>query len=224
MKNSRSRIRLAAALGAVAMLGATTLVAAPAQAETIPPEYNLVRDVAGSATIAKRDMSLNLPEGSKLYSKLDFENFTLQSKLITPPSTVNLRIFDVPTLGDVIAQVKIQATQDSMSQLDFNTSSITTTNKFKITIPHLASAVAPKLNLVKKTCASGEITAELSGVAEGGNLLGDPITVSGEFEIPDFRGCGISFFGLPSARDALISSMLAGGGNTLSLTLTPAEG
>lgn len=223
MKNSRFRVRLAAALSAVAALGATTFVAAPAHAEEIPPEYALVRDVTGSATIAKRGMHLDLPEGSKLYSKLN-PDFSLQSKLITPESTVNLRIFDVPKLGDVIAKVKIQATEDSMSQLDFANGTITTTNKFKITIPHLASALLPRVNLVKKTCASGEITAELSGSADNGDLLGSPINVSGEFEIPEFRGCGISLFGLPAARDALISSMLAGGGNTLSLTLTPAEG
>lgn len=224
MKSSRIHRRIAALIGVFAVVGTTALVAAPAQAAEAPPEgYPLVRDVSGTATIAKRGMELNLPEGSKLYSKLDLTTFTLQSKLITPQSTVKLRIFDVPTLGDVTAKVKIQGTADSVTTLGEN-GTVSAVNKFKITIPHLASDLAPRLNLVKSTCASGEITANLTGAAENGNPLADPINISGTFDIPDFRGCGISLFGLPSARDALISSMLAGSGNTLSLTLTPAAG
>lgn len=223
MKHTRIRRRVAAIVGILAVAGSTALVAAPAQAETIPPEYNLVRDVTGSATIAKRGMELSLPEGSKLYSKVTLGedgSLGLASKLVTPPSTVKLRILDVPKLGDVTATVKIQSTADSISVLGPGT--ISTTNKFKITIPRLSSDLAPRLNLVKSTCASGEITAELQGTYT--DLFTAPITVAGQFDIPDFKGCGISLFGLPSARDALISSMLAGPGNSLSLTLTPAAG
>lgn len=217
MIRTRIRTRLTAVLGTTAMVGTTALMATPAQAEEIPADYNIRKDVTGSATLAKRGMELNLPPGSKLHSRLN-PDFTLSSRLVTPPSTVKMRIFDVPKIGDVTANVKIQGTQDSAGVLGAN-NSITVTNKFKITIPRISSDALPKVNIVKSTCSSGEITAELSGTYT--DLLGAPFDVSGDFDIPAFKGCGFSLFGLPAARDLLLTEMLSGPDNTLNLTVSP---
>ena len=213
-----SRIRTA--LGSVvttALVAATTLFASlPASADVAAEEGTLTLPVTGEAHLAKRDTVLTLPAGAKMVGKLN-PDFTVTGDLLIPDTTARMRIFGVPKLGDTTSTVRIVGTAPTQTTFDAD-GGVTVVNKVRIEIPRVSSDALPYVNVVRDTCRTGEITATLHGDTFD---LFTPFPLEGSFTIPAFKQCGYSVFGLPAARDLLLTELLSGPDNTMSLMVGP---
>lgn len=218
MKTLRSRVATFAAAAVVA--GSTALIGAPASTAAVSTAGGgtpVTLPVTGEAFLAKRNTTLHLPAGAKMVGTLA-PDLTVTGELTIPETTAKMRILNIPKIGDTTSTVRIVGTAPTITKIDAkNGLAMTVTNKFRIELPRVSSDLLPKLNIVLPTCRTKEITATMTGYFK----LSGPSAISGTFDIPAFEKCGYSIFGLPSARDLLLTELISGPNNTMNLQVGP---
>ncbi|WP_185994628.1 hypothetical protein [Nocardioides campestrisoli] len=192
-------------------LALTTGVAAPSAAAADSDSGDtLTRLATGSATLAGGETSVRLPWGTRLEGTLN-PDFSIDGGLhfSSTPFTVEL--------PGATARVRFVTTDPGGTTAD-GEGAVVVRSGFAVQVTELFRDESPETNLVRETCTSGEVTATLTGSWAD---IFTPTTLAGDLTVPTFRRCGASFLNLPSARDALVSGLLAGPGSTLELSVAP---
>lgn len=215
MNVSRLSRRIASAAATVSV-AATALVASPAAAEKASDEGTLTLPVTGAVALARPAAGFPLPTGARLVGTLN-PDFTVAGDLLVPETAVPVRLLGLPRFGDTTATVRFVGTAPTQTTFAED-GTVSVTHTFRLEVPQLDADDLPDDELVKETCRSGEITATLH--ADSFDLF-EPFPLDGTFTVPPFRGCGGSVFGLPGVRDLLMTELLSGPDNVLSVTVGP---
>ncbi|WP_110183063.1 hypothetical protein [Nocardioides solisilvae] len=204
-----------AVVGALLAGGAPPTAAAPPTLDTLASEDTLSLPVSGQVSLARAEASVPLPTGSRLHGELN-PDFTLSGDLLVPPTTVPVRLAGTPHHGDATAEVRVVATAPTETVFA-DDGSVTVRHTFRLEVPAFVPD-ASGTSVVNETCRTAPLTVALHGDRFD---LFESFTLEGTFALPSFRGCGRSVLGLPGFRDLLMTDLLSGSDNTLSLTVGP---
>ncbi|MGH1561956.1 hypothetical protein [Mumia sp. DW29H23] len=202
-----------AAVGAL-ILGSLVATSAPASAQpvTLP--------ITGNATVAKQGATLEIPEGAKLSGDFTFgPPISVVGDVDIPTIEAHIRLLGIPGLGDTTSTVKMVQTAPTAATV--GTDGVVNVDlTFRLDVPRVSSDLLPFLNIVRSGCRTGEIKTTLHSTTPFS--LTEPVTLAGEFTIPKFEGCGFKI-GPTSGRDLLLTSLLSGSGNTMTLQAGPIQ-
>lgn len=211
----RTRIAAIAAASTVAvgLIG----VAAPANAEPI----NVTLPLSGSTTLAKQGAKITLPAGGSIVGDFDLGDGATRptlsnGKLSIPEFSTKLQIKQLGPLGPTTSKVKIVPTKPINATVTAD-NYIEATTAFRINLTDVRSDILPFFSIAKPTCVSGEIPITLKSTNKFS--LTDTFNLEGTYNLPSFTKCGDGLFG--GAIDGLLTTLLSGPGNTLSLKAGP---
>ncbi|WP_262848639.1 hypothetical protein [Mumia quercus] len=209
----RTRLAAVSAVGAL-ILGSLVATATPASAVpvTLP--------ISGTATVAKQNATLVIPEGAQLTGDFDFgPPLSVVGDLTIPTIDARIRLLGIPGIGDTTSTVKIVQTRQATATV--GTDGIVVVDvAFRLEVPRVSSDLLPFLNIVRSGCRTGEVTTTLRSTEPFS--LTEPANLVGEYTIPAFEGCGFKI-GPTSGRDFLLTQLLSGGGNQMSLQAGPIQ-
>ncbi|KAA1422747.1 hypothetical protein FE697_011310 [Mumia zhuanghuii] len=203
----------AAAVGAMIFGGlAATVTPANAQPVTLP--------ITGTTTVAAQNATLTIPEGASLDGDFSFgPPISVVGDVNIPTINAQIRLLGIPGLGDTTSKVNlVQTGQTKASVGDGGIVNVDLT--FRLDVPRVSSDLLPFINIVRSGCHTGEIKTTLHSTSPFS--LTEPVSLEGEFTIPKFEGCGFKI-GPTSGRDLLLTSLLSGPGNTMSLKAGPIQ-
>ena len=208
----KKRMRLA---GAAIAAGTITALGSPV-AEASPPPLEVTLPIAGNTHLAKPNVDVTLPEGGSLSGNLDLVRRVLKGDVTVPQLTAKMKVIGLGTT----AKVNLIPTKQSITRI--NKKGVATTRLwFKLQLADVRLDLLPLFSIVNsKTCMTPEIATTLK--SPGAIDLNQPIPLQGEFTVPKFQDCGlikVPFF--PSITTELISSLIAGSGNTMSINAGP---
>lgn len=196
------RVLLASAALVLAVAGAL-VVAAPANADPVI-EVDFF-NVTGSTFLAKPMVTAAIPK-SVINTQIDLGNGTLTGQAHIPDLTIKLNLFGI----GVTSTASIVPASDLTGTIDFANQKLSTTTTFTIAIKDVHLDAVPKLNLVTPGCQTVKTTsATLTNTTPIDIFNGT--TVTGSFATPAFTHCGLA--------TPLLTLLLSGNGNTLTLTL-----
>lgn len=200
------------AVAAAALAVATTLTATGAQAAESQPKdtvWNLGYDVAATTNVKKMNRSSSTTGFS--FSTVHVEKGTLSSDLMLKDLKTPVKLGGLQ-IGH--ATIAVEPVGKATGTIDATTHKVTQTQKAYLHIKDLSPAGHGLINLVGKNCkTSAPVEIPVSGTMKGGF---DPITLSGNFTIPSFTGCGTG-----GTLNKLVTKQVSGPGNTITLKLTP---
>ncbi|MBW9206894.1 hypothetical protein KV102_11085 [Mumia sp. zg.B53] len=202
-----------AAVGAL-VLGSLVATTAPANAQpvTLP--------ITGTATVAKQNATLQIPEGASLDGDFNFgPPITVVGDVNIPPIEAHIRLLGIPGLGDTTSTVKLVQTSPTAATVGED-GVVSVDLSFRLAVPRVSSDLLPFLNIVRSGCGTGEITTTLRSTTPFS--LTEPVQLEGEYTIPKFQGCGYKI-GPTSGRDLLLTSLLSGSGNKMTLQAGPIQ-
>lgn len=190
----------------------TTLVAAtltglaaaqPAQAAPIDLVF---ANTTGTTFIAKQKVTAAIPT-SVVKTSIDLDAKTLTGTAEIPDLTVKLKLANlVPTTSIV----RIVPQGGLTGTVDLGANKLQTTTTFKLQVLRVFQDSLPNLNLVSPGCVSRTATSATLTNTTPIDIF-STTTVSGTYQIPAFTRCGL--------LTPLLTALLAGGGNTLTLNL-----
>ncbi|WP_370894394.1 hypothetical protein [Janibacter sp. GXQ6167] len=200
------------------VLAVTALVAAPVFAGTnaqaapaAPAEIWTLNNKVSIETYSAK-MKKTLKTSGTSVSQFDTSNGSLTSTVEVAPFKTKLTIGRHPLADVTIVQEPVGPSTGTLKDLVINT-----TQKANIRITRISPAGMPWLNLVNpKTCKT-VTTTDINVTGKMTNIF-EPTTLTGTYTIPKFRGCGPIPGG---AIDSIISDMVSGPGNKVTMTLTP---
>ena len=192
-------------LAATALVGAATAVAfgAPAQAAPIPITFS---NVTGTTHLKKPNVDVAVGK-STVSTQVDLATNTVTGSANLADLTAKLNL---ASLIGVTSTVKIVPVGDLTGTIDLGASKLSTTTRFTLQVTNVHLDAAPGVNLVPSGCR----TARASSLTLNNTTPVDlfkPITMVGTYTIPPFTHCGI--------LTPLLSLLLSGSGNTMTLTL-----
>ncbi|QMW67167.1 hypothetical protein H4N58_04380 [Mumia sp. ZJ1417] len=215
----RTRLARLPSIGAASAVGALmigSLVATAAPASAVP----VTLPISGTTTVAKQNATLEIPEGAKLTGDFDFgPPISVVGDLSIPTIDAHIRLLGIPGLGDTTSTVKIVQTRKAAATVG-NDGIVVVDVAFRLEVPRVSSDLLPFLNIVRSGCRTGEVTTTLRSTEPFS--LTEPANLVGEFTIPGFQGCGFKV-GPTSGRDFLLTQLLSGSGNQMSLKAGPIQ-
>lgn len=200
----RSVRRLLATLTAMVVATATGLAfAQPAQAAPIDLVFG---NTTGTTFIAKPKVSAAIPT-SVVKTSIDLDAKTLTGTAEIPDLTVHLKLANlIPTTS----VVRIVPQGGLTGTVDLAANKLETTTTFKLQVLKVFQDSLPSLNLVSSGCISKTATSATLANTTPIDIFATT-TVSGTYTIPAFTKCGL--------LTPLLTTLLAGDGNTLTLNL-----
>lgn len=189
-------------IGAVGTAAITAVATAPgAHAEV----WTLKHTATVSTTI--KAMNDTLTTTGNQNAQYDLEKGTLTANLALKDATSPVKIAGLPLAKATIA---IEPTGPAKGTVD-GKNNVKVTQKLNIHVKRIDPLGLP-VNLVGNSCkTSTPVTMNLTGKLGG---LFDPLLLKSTFSIPEFADCGLS--------TAIVSKMVSGEGNTVSINLKPA--
>jgi len=196
--------RLLATLTATLAVTATGLaLAQPAQAAPIDLVF---ANTTGSTFIAKQKVTAAIPT-SVVKTSIDLDAKTLTGTAEIPDLTVKLKLANlIPTTSIV----RIVPQGGLTGTVDLAANKLTTTTTFKLQVLRVFQDSLPSINLVSSGCISKTATSATLSNTTPIDIF-NTTTVSGTYKIPAFTRCGL--------LTPLLTTLLAGDGNTLTLNL-----
>jgi nicotinamide mononucleotide (NMN) deamidase PncC len=196
--------RILATLTASVAVAVTGLAyAQPAQAAPIDLVF---ANTTGTTFIAKQKVTAEIPT-SVVKTSIDLDAKTLTGSAQIPDLTVHLKLAGlIPTTSIV----RIVPQGGLTGTVDLGANKLSTTTTFKLQVLKVFQDALPKLNLVSNGCISKTATSATLTNTTPIDIF-STTTVSGSYTIPAFTKCGL--------LTPLLTTLLAGGGNTLTLNL-----
>ncbi|GAA0230698.1 hypothetical protein [Cryptosporangium japonicum] len=198
------RRRLLATLTAALAATATGLaLAQPAQAAPIDLVF---ANTTGTTFIAKQKVTADIPT-SVVKTSIDLDAKTLTGTAEIPDLTVRLKLANlIPTTSIV----RIVPQGGLTGTVDLGANKLETTTTFKLQVLRVFQDALPSLNLVSPGCTTKTATSATLTNTTPIDVFGTT-TVTGTYKIPGFTKCGL--------LTPLLTTLLAGDGNTLTLNL-----
>jgi hypothetical protein len=198
------RRRLLATLTAVLAATATGLaLAQPAQAAPVDLVF---ANTTGTTFIAKQKVTADIPT-SVVKTSIDLDAKTLTGTAEIPDLTVRLKLANlIPTTSIV----RIVPQGGLTGTVDLGANKLETTTTFKLQVLRVFQDALPNLNLVSPGCTTKTATSATLTNTTPIDVFGTT-TVAGTYKIPGFTKCGL--------LTPLLTTLLAGDGNTLTLNL-----
>ncbi|SEG18038.1 hypothetical protein SAMN04489712_103519 [Thermomonospora echinospora] len=201
------KVRRAGACAAAGVLAAVGLVAGSGTAHAAEP-FRVDYPVNGSTYIKTTDSTMKLGPG-KLKVALDFDTGAFTADLALPPAQGSFKEF-----GVIPVSVTTEFIQEGQTTgaVDLITGATKSTSKVTLRLKNLKVAGIP--TPVGDHCKTEKPATINLTSGEGFDVLnGGPM--SGTYEIPKFENCLLA--------TPLINLTVPGAGNTINLTLSPAE-
>jgi hypothetical protein len=198
------RVLLASAATLTLTVAGALVAAAPASAadQVIEVDFN---NVTGSTFLAKPMVTAAIPQ-SVITTQVDLTNGTLTGQAKIADITAHLSILNI----GVTSTVSIVPATDLTGTIDFTNQKLSTTTNFTIAVKNVHLDALPNLNLVTPGCTTAKTSsATLTNTTPIDIFNGT--TVTGSFSVPAFTHCGLA--------TPLLTLLLSGGGNTLTLDL-----
>lgn len=198
------RRRLLATLTAALAATATGLaLAQPAQAAPVDLVF---ANTTGTTFIAKQKVSADIPT-SVVKTTIDLDTKALTGTAEIPDLTVRLKLANlIPTTSIV----RIVPQGGLTGTVDLGANKLETTTTFKLQVLRVFQDALPNLNLVSPGCTTKTATSATLTNTTPIDVFGTT-TVTGTYKIPGFTKCGL--------LTPLLTTLLAGDGNTLTLNL-----
>lgn len=196
----RPRIRHVLATLAVAATGLAVLTPA---ASADPVHW----DISGSTTIAKQNLTVNIPPGAKFAGDIDFTHATMTGDATIPDLTAHGRLWG---FLPYTATVRMEST--APVQGGFAGGQVQATQRFRLHIVRLSADYLPSVNMVSSGCkTTSDSVATLRNTTPIDFF--EPIKFSGTFAISPFTGCGL--------LTPALTLLMSGGGNRMDLSFDP---
>lgn len=141
---------------------------------------------------------------------------TLTGTLVLPPATTTLKL---GSLGLVDITMSAADPSPVTGTIDFEGTlwHVSADQTFNVRIDKISPHGVPWINLVGSTCHTDPTTAHLTGTIDWSKIgqSGGPgdYTMAGTYPIPSFKGCGV-------LNNPLLTTLVSGPGNPISLHLT----
>ncbi len=196
-----------AALIAAPVFASTNAQAAPAA----PAEFWTLNNKVSIETYSAK-MNKTLTTTGTSVSQFDTSTGSLTSTVTVAPYKTRLTIGRHRLANVTIVQEPVGPSKGTLKDLVINT-----TQTANIRITKISPAGLPWINLVNpRTCK----TVSPTDIAVTGKMTNifEPTTLTGTYTIPRFRGCGLIPGG---AIDSIISDVVSGPGNKVTMVLTP---
>lgn len=194
------------------ILGSLVAAATPASAQpvTLP--------ITGNATVAKQNATLKIPDGAKLTGDFTFgPPATVVGDVDIPTIEAHIRLLGIPGIGDTTSTVKLVQTAPTVATVG-NNGIVNVDLTFRLAVPRVSPDLLPFLNIVRGGCRTGQTKTTLHSTTPFS--LTKPVELKGGFTIASFEGCGFKI-GPTSGRDLLLTRLLSGSGNTMTLQAGP---
>jgi hypothetical protein len=169
--------------------------------------------ITGTVTAAKLGIPLKIPAGATLNSEDDVTKGTLTATLTVPPINETVRLFG-------LLPVNIQGALEPVGTIT-GTSGLSNTGILSINATGAANLVTKsigisffRINLGCHTSKPIEMPLDVSVPANAIAVTGS-LSITDSVTIPPFTGCG-------PLNSALVTGLLSGPGNTISITSAPA--
>lgn len=196
--------RLLATLTASVAVAVTGLASAqPAQAAPIDLVF---ANTTGTTFLAKPKVTAEIPT-SVVKTTVDLDTKALTGSATIPDLTVHLTLAGLIPTTSIVRIVPIGALTGTV---DLGANTMSTTTTFQLQVLKVFQDSLPDLNLVSSGCVTKSATSATLTNTTPINIFGTT-TVSGTYPIPAFTKCGL--------LTPLLTSLLAGDGNTLTLDL-----
>ena len=201
----RQPLRLVTALLAPLLVALAGIgVAAPAQADPVI-DLNWA-NVTGQTVVKKPNVTITVPQ-STFVAKLDLGTGKLTGDMKVPDLTMKMKLFGHIPVTSTVRMVPVGQTT---ANVDLAAGKITSTTTFTLQVTRVSQDWFPKLNLVPATCTTSKPSvATLVNTTPIDLFKGT--TLAGTYEIPSFKSCGV--------LSPMLSLLMAGPGNTMTLTL-----
>lgn len=201
---TRTIRRAFAVLGLMASVTAGSAVLAPAA--SADPDLAINWEIDASTHVASLNQDVTVTGGSFVGS-VDLATGEVTGDLTLPPANVQFKLGSLPLANIGFELVPVGGISGTV---DFSTLTITQTSSFHIRIPYIRPVLLP-FNLVGNRCQTAEpITLTMTGAVD----LVNGTTLSGEYEIPRFKNCGLLV-------TPILNLLVPGGGNTFTATARP---
>jgi hypothetical protein len=220
-----THVRVAAAAVALSGLMSAVLVAGPADAKPkhhkpkhhqpkAAKPFSLTWNAAATTTATKLGQQIDFP-ATTFTATIRPKKRTLSGPLVLPPATTAIKLGQLD-LVKITMQVAEPSQVTGKIKVDGPVWTIDAQQSYRVLITKVTGP-AGLVNLVKPGCGTARTTATLSGTVDFAKVgaPGGPgdYTMSGSYPIPEFTGCGL-------LMDGLLSSLVAGPGNPLSVHFT----
>lgn len=201
----RHPLRLAAKLLVTSLVAAGGVaVSAPAYADPVI-DLNWA-NVTGETVVKKPNVTMAVPQ-STFNAKLDLGTGKLSGDMKIPDLTMKMKLFGHVPITSTVRMVPVGPTT---ADVDLANSKINSTTTFTLQVLSVRQDWFPKLNLVPPGCTTSKPSvATLQNTTPIDIFNGT--TLAGAYEIPAFKNCGV--------LTPVLSLLMAGGGNTMTLTL-----
>lgn len=202
------RLLLAAVVSLVASLG----VASVASAQGIA----LSGTVSGSLTLKKLNQSVAFPSGSTFSATITpttGTNATLSGNVSVPTFTSTLSLVGLPVANATLQLVPTEPVSGTVTGLGTSTGTISATTAANINLLSLNPTLTPFINLVTPGCTTSSPVVFPLSYSGPLNSLTSPLTFTGTVTIPPLTHCGL--------LTPILTGLMSGPGNQVSLTLTP---
>ncbi|MFG1926723.1 hypothetical protein [Cryptosporangium sp. NPDC048952] len=187
----------------LAVTVATLAVAQPAQAAPVDLVF---ANTTGTTFIAKQKVTAEIPT-SVVKTSIDLDAKTLTGSAEIPDLTVHLKLANlIPTTSIV----RIVPQGGLTGTVDLGANKLETTTTFTLEVLRVFQDSLPNLNLISPGCTTKTATSATLTNTTPIDVFATT-TVSGSYKIPAFTKCGL--------LTPLLTTLLAGDGNTLTLNL-----
>jgi hypothetical protein len=196
LKQSRVRRACAAFMGLAALSMASVTLAPSASAD---PDLPL--DLPSTATIHLKKLGLDTEGTGRFVGSVDLATGELTGNLTMNATETNVDLLGIraATIG-----VEVAPAQPIAGTINLQTFAVQATASFNIKVLYVRPLGIKWLNLVGNRCTTKTpVSIVVSGVANPANFA---VTLSGEFEIPKFKDCGLT--------TPILDLLVSGPGNT----------
>ncbi|KHL15616.1 hypothetical protein CLV56_1040 [Mumia flava] len=188
----------------------------PTTDPTEPPAGSTVSlPISGTSELAKQDGTLDINGDLTGTLNLGPPVSLADGVLDIDQIEGHIRLLGIPGLGDTTSTINLIQTQPTTAVTD-SEGYVTVDLAFKLGVPRVSSDLLPWINIVRSSCGTGEIQTTLRSTNTFS--LDGTLNLVGEYTIPKFKNC--DYLG---ARNALLTSLLSGSGNTLELEAGPIQ-
>lgn len=204
VKQSRVRRAFAAFLGLAALSMASVSLAPSASAD---PDIPL--DLPSKATIHLKKLNLDTEGTGRFVGSVDLATgeLTGELKMDATETGVDLLGIRAATIG-----VQVATAQPVSGKINLQTFEVEATASFNIKVLYVRPLGIKWLNLVGNRCTTKTpVSIVVKGIADPATFA---VTLSGEFEIPKFKDCGLT--------TPILDLLVSGPGNTF--TSSSAQG
>jgi hypothetical protein len=202
MSSGLRRTFVALGLVFTALSGSVALAPSASADPDLP--INWLVDAETHVAGLNQDVSVT---GGTFEGSVDLATGEVTGDLTLPPATTQVKLGSLPLANTAF---EVTPVGSPTGTVDLSTLTITLTSTFDIEIPYLRPTLLP-INLVGDRCQTQEpITLTMTGEVD----LVNGTTLSGEYEIPRFKDCGLLV-------TPILNLIVPGPGNTFTATARP---